>query len=212
MRDRETASLWTHYDGTVLDGPLAGRGITLTIKPMSHTTWERWSADHPDTRVLDRIEEYERFYGTSTWGDSNIGRAWFGPAFQNTLIEEDGRLPANELVLGVGFGDVFTAFVLADVDGLSVVETVLGGHPVVAFLDPDSIFGLAFSALVDGDKRTFKVVDGQIRDDLGTTWGLDGLATSGPAEGQKLGFVTSFVTEWYGWAAYHPDTQIYARE
>ena len=39
MSDRATGSVWTHYDGTVLQGPLAGQGIAMTIKPMAHTTW-----------------------------------------------------------------------------------------------------------------------------------------------------------------------------
>lgn len=212
MSDRATGSVWTHYDGTVLQGPLAGQGIAMTIEPMAHTTWERWLADHPDTEVLDRIEEYEPFYGTYTWGDSNIGNEWLGPLFEDTVINIDERLRGNELVLGVGIGDIFTAFVLAESDGLSVVDDVLGGHPIVAFVDPDNLFGLAYSALVDGDKRTFDVVDGQIIDDLDTIWNLDGLAISGPAEGTQLGYVTSFVTEWYGWAAYHPTTDIHGHQ
>jgi hypothetical protein len=208
MSDRQTGSVWTHFDGTVLVGPLAGHGIELTIEPMAHTTWEQWSADHPDTVVLERLEEYERFYGSSGWGDGAIGDAWLGRQFADTVINSDDRLPGNELVLGVGIGDVFSAYVLADSDGLSVVEDVLGGHPVVAFLDPDNLFGLAYSAQVDGETRSFSVVDREIVDDLGTGWSLEGLGTSGPGEGARLEYVTSFVTEWYGWAAYHPTTAI----
>jgi len=212
MSDRSTGSVWTHYDGTVLLGPLAGRGIAMTIKPIVHTTWERWLADHPDTEVLDRIEEYERFYGTSDWGDSNIGSRWLGPLFEDTVINFDERLASNELVLGAGIGEIFTVFVLSESDGLSVVEDMIGEHPIVAFVDPDNLFGLAYSALVDGDKRTFNADNDEIVDDLGTTWNLDGLAVSGPAEGSQLGYVTSFVTEWYGWAAYHPTTDIHGRQ
>jgi hypothetical protein len=31
----------------------------------------------------------------------------------------------------------------------------------------------------------------------------------GELEGVQLAFVTSFLTEWYGWAAFHPETTIY---
>ncbi len=72
-------------------------------------------------------------------------------------------------------------------------------------LNPDSIFGIAFEALVDGEVRTFSPGRGGIVDDLGGDWRLDGSGS----DGRQPSFVISFVTEWYGWAAYHPDTDIW---
>ena len=43
----------------------------------------------------------------------------------------------------------------------------------------------------------------------GTRWDSSGLAVEGDLTGVQLAFVTSFFTEWYGWAAFHPDTTIY---
>ncbi len=40
---------------------------------------------------------------------------------------------------------------------------------------------------------------------------LNGRATAGPLADSRLPFVTSFVSEWYGWVAYHPQTSIYGR-
>jgi hypothetical protein len=209
MRDRETSSVWTHYDGTVLTGTLAGQGTQLQIKSMAHTTWERWLEDHPETLVLAPIDEYRPWYGNAQWGDAVIGAAWFGRLFSDTLINDDDRLPGNKLVLGVGVGDEFRAYPLPAIGPLTVIHDELGGHPIVTFLDPASLFGLAFSAVVDGDQREFEVVDGEVYDTEGNRWRLDGVATTGPDQGASLEFVTSFVTEWYGWAAYHPETSIY---
>jgi len=39
MSDRLTGSVWTHYDGTILTGPLAGTGTALTIQPMLQQRW-----------------------------------------------------------------------------------------------------------------------------------------------------------------------------
>lgn len=209
MSDRETGSVWTHYDGTVLTGPLADQGLQLSIKSMAHTTWERWSEDHPDTLVLAPIDEYRGWYGTAQWGDAAIGNPWLGPLFSDTLTHTDDRLPGNELVLGAGVGDDFRAFPLSAVGELSVVHDELGGHPIVVFLDPVNLFGLAFSAVVGAEQREFEVVDGEVYDSEGNRWRLDGVATAGPDEGASLEFVTSFVTEWYGWVAYHPHTSIH---
>lgn len=210
MTDMSTGSIWTHYDGTVLEGPLAIDGPTLAIQPLVHTTWEQWLEEHPDTVVLDRIDEYENFYGGFTWGDSNIGGAWFGSQFQDTVVGElDDRLRANELVLGAGVGDEYRAYVLTDSEGPIVVNDVLDGHPIVVVLDPGNLFGMAFSAVVDGETRTFEISSGDLLDDTGETWSLEGQPRS-PSEGSdSLGFITSFVTEWYGWSQYHPTTSIY---
>lgn len=206
MSDRQTGSVWTHYDGTVLQGPLAGQDIALTIQPMVHTTWEQWTDAHPDTLVLDWYEEFADRYR-----DVTIGRAGKGAPFVDSLLNVDDRLAENELVLGAGVGSDFRAYVLTDVgDGLTVINDVLGETPIVVFVDPPASFGLAFGATVGGDTRTFGVSGGEIVDDTGTTWTVEGTAIDGPDAGASLQFVTSFVTEWYGWAAYHPETDIYA--
>ena len=139
--------MWTHYDGSILNGPLAGAG-----------------------------------------------------------------LPQNELVLGVNLGAEFRAYVLAEFgSGLQVVGDEVGGKPIAVFLEPDLIFGLAFLPSVDGEPLELAVEGGQVVDSSGTTRDVSGKATSGPHMGAQLEFVTSFVTEWYGWAAYHPQTSIFGR-
>lgn len=46
--------------------------------------------------------------------------------------------------------------------------------------------------------------------ETGSNWDLEGQATAGPLAGESLSFVTSFLTEWYGWLAYHPETDIFS--
>ena len=52
--------------------------------------------------------------------------------------------------------------------------------------------------------------EGEVYDlQTGSVWGAGGVAVEGELAGVQLTFVTSFFTEWYGWAAFHPDTLIY---
>ena len=207
MADRQTGSIWTHYDGAVLQGELADAGVQLEIQPIVHTTWGEWKAAHPDTRVLDWYPEYATAYRTVEPGLGGLG-----PTFQRTILNWDDRLAENELVLGAGVDTSFTAYVLGDMpEGVNVISDVLGGHPIVVFANPATDYALAFSAMIDGTVRQFEVEAGVIVDETGTAWGLSGEATEGPDAGLQLDYVTSFVTEWYGWAAYHPDTTIYGR-
>ncbi|MDP6715990.1 MAG: DUF3179 domain-containing (seleno)protein, partial [SAR202 cluster bacterium] len=61
----------------------------------------------------------------------------------------------------------------------------------------------------------FYVTEGEdfaIRDrQTESTWDAQGNAVFGPLEGNVLKFVPSFISEWYGWSGYHPETQLFAQ-
>ena len=207
MADRQTGSVWTHYDGSILSGPLAGQGTVLEIQPIVHTTWSDWLATYPGTTVLDWYPEFE-----SRYRSIEPGRGGLGPQFQATILNWDDRLQENELVLGVNVGSEYRAYVLAEAgSGLQVLEDTLGGSSIVVFLQGENDFGLAFASVIDGELLNFEVKEDRITDSGGSTWDISGMAIGGPHAGSQLLFVTSFVTEWYGWAAYHPQTSIFGR-
>ncbi len=208
MADRQTGSVWTHYDGTVLTGPLTQSEIRLEIQPLLHMTWADWRTRYPETIVVDWIDKLADRYR-----DIEPGQAGLGPRFQRTILNWDERLPENELVLGVNIGDEFRAYVLSEfTSGLSVVNDTLNDYPVVIIVDPAADYALAFRSEVDGQRLTFEPDKAGIRDQSGSIWDLTGKAISGPSTGSQLPYVTSFITEWYGWAAYHPETGIYGQQ
>lgn len=200
MADRQTGSVWAHLDGSVLSGPLAGTGVEMEIMPLVHSTWEEWTAEHPDGLVLDWYPEFADRYRRRNPG--------VGPDVARAGLEVDGRLVANELVLGVDTGTAARAYPLVALPaGRTAVTDELGGEPVVILADTDAGFALAYSPVVDG--RVLEFTGNGWSDTTGTEWDQTGTAVSGRLAGERLDFVTSFVTEWYGWAAYHPDTDVY---
>ena len=204
MSDRQTGSIWTHYDGTVLQGPLAGTGTRLEIRPLIHTYWSDWLQQYPDSLVADRVPEFIDTYRTV-----QPGRGGLSELFRQTLSSVDERLAESELVIGVDNDGAAVAYVLADlVAGPTVIQDTLGGLDIVVLADASTDFGLAYSAMVGGETLDFDVVDGEYVDATGSVWNQAGMAVSGPLAGAQLQYVTSFVTEWYGWAAYHPGTEI----
>ncbi len=208
MSDRQTGSIWTHYDGTVLQGPLADAGTRLEIQPLIHTYWSDWLEQYPDSLVADRVPEFINTYRTV-----QPGRGGLSEQFRDTLSAVDERLPENELVIGVDNNGAAIAYVLGDlVAGPVTIEVTLGGLDIVVFADASTDFGLAYSAVVGGETLDFDVVDGEYVDATGSVWNQTGLAVTGPFAGTRLQYVTSFVTEWYGWAAYHPGTEIGASD
>ena len=207
MKDRQEGSVWTHYDGSILSGPLADSGLRLEIQPIVHTSWAEWMELHPDTLVLDWYPEFAQRYREVVPGQAGLSLQ-----FQQTLLNTDERLPENELVLGVNVGSEFRAYVLGDFGpGVVAINDTLGGIPVVIFIDGRADFGLAFQAAFGEQVLEFSSDGETINDSTGTIWDPNGSAVSGPLSGSQLNYVTSFVSEWYGWAAYHPETSIYGR-
>lgn len=207
MADRATGSVWTHFDGRVLTGALAGKDINLQIEPIIHTTWEEWVILYPETTVLDWYPEFAGRYRTI-----EPGRGGLGPQFQKTLLNTDERLPGNELVLGVALGSSARAYVLTDFGKQpTILHDTLDEQPIVIFMQSENTFALAFSRTLEGEELQFSMDGETIVDASGTQWDSTGRAIAGPLEGAQLDYVTSFVTEWYGWAAYHPATSIFGR-
>ncbi len=129
----------------------------------------------------------------------------------------DDRLPHNEVILGVRVGADSRAYPLDELVAVGgVVNEMVGEEPIAVFVDSASSLSAAFSREVGGRVLDFRNV-GEERLEIvdrqtGSTWTSEGRAVSGPLQGESLTFVTSFISEWYGWSAYHPGTSIYRAE
>ncbi|MGZ0247203.1 MAG: DUF3179 domain-containing (seleno)protein [Alphaproteobacteria bacterium] len=64
MFDRQTNSLWNQFTGEPVSGPLKDAGIKLKIRPVVVTTWKKWEARHPITKVLSLDTGHRRNYGS----------------------------------------------------------------------------------------------------------------------------------------------------
>ena len=203
MADRQTNSVWSHLDGVAIEGPLTG--TEMSFIPLIHTTWEEWLDLHPDTSVLSYDTDFPAQYRDVTIGMPN-GR------FAQDLLTIDDRLQSEALVLGIMVEDAFVAYPVSVLEQTSgVINDEVAGIPIVVFYDAPANAAIAFSRQVDGQEAQFEPVAGDsflARDSVsGTLWDFSGRSV---AEDASLDFVTSYLSEWYGWSAYHPATTIYA--
>ena len=203
MVDDVTGTVWSHLDGSAYDGALSGR--RLDILPLQTTTWEAWVAEYPQTTTPDIDTGYR--YSERV----QLGRDGLSDMFRSTLEGRDERLPENALVIGVLAGDGASAFPLDRAPAEAPMQAAVGGVPVVILEGSDGIPSFAYHrALTDGRVLDFERRDGGIYDaQTGSRWSASGLAVEGELAGVQLAFVTSFFTEWYGWAAFHPQTAVY---
>ena len=202
MRDRETGTLWAHLTGLASRGPLAGSRLDMIPVPLM--TWGQWKELYPQTLVLSPDTAYSQYYRSVRLGVFNDREAQFG----------DSRLPANALLVGVEAQGEFRGYpldVLSQAGG--VVNDVVNGEHIVVVFNSDTQTGIAFSRRVNGvtlefdraPSAGFALVDRS----SGSRWDVQGRAMDGAMAGNVLTFVPSFITEWYGWSAYHPETGLY---
>nr|WP_290665672.1 DUF3179 domain-containing protein [Ardenticatena sp.] len=221
MYDRQTESWWQQATGEAIVGELTG--AVLTTYPAAIVSWASFKTTYPDGLVLSRETGFNRAYGRNPYvGYDDIDSRPFlydGPTI-------DGRLPPMARVLTVAGDTDAVAFpydVLAEV---RVANATVDGAPIVVFwspgtasaLDGDLIAesrdvgtALAFSRVLDGRTLTF-IWDGKtIRDtDTNTQWSPLGQALTGEWQGRTLEPVVSINHFWFSWAAFRPDTRIFA--
>jgi hypothetical protein len=207
MADRQTESVWSHLDGEAIEGPL--RGAKMEVIPLFHTTWQEWRELHPSTSVLSQDTPFRAYYRNVRIGVVDGQQA-------TARLYQDRRLRSEELVLGVRVEDTYMAYPLSALAQSSgVLNETIGGSSLVVFYDTRAKTAAAFSRLVNGETATFSLVPGAVflaRDNVtGTVWDFTGRAGEGPLKGSTLGFVTSYLSEWYGWSAYHPTTGVYGQ-
>ena len=110
MYDRGTESLWSQIARRAVSGPM--RDATLELIPLDHTTWQRWSREHPDGLVLSRETGHDRDYDR----DPYLTYAT-DPGVLFPVAHRDARLPEKALVLGIERGGAAAAFSLDALEG-----------------------------------------------------------------------------------------------
>ena len=202
MRDRTTGTVWAHLDGAASQGPLAGE--RLSFIPMPLMKWSAWRDAYPNTTVLDWDTPYQSWYGDENLSMSSAHNSAFG----------DNRLPFDELVVGVEANGVHEGFPISEITAAGgVVNAEIGGVPVVVIYDAAAGTGIAYERTVEGEALTFVTARSEIftlvDDQTGSSWTKTGRAVTGPHAGTQLDFAPSFISMWYGWSAYHPETTLY---
>ncbi len=224
MYDRATESYWPQLTGQAVTGSLTGRGLELV--PAQIVSFGDFRAAHPGGKVLSRDTGFDRPYGTNPYpGYDQTGDPFL---FRG---EVDPRLSPTERVMGVTAGDEAVAFPygrLRDSTGgkMAAVNERVGGEAVLVVWKPGTVSALdretiessrdvgaaaGFSRRVGGRVLTFEVRDGQLVDtETGTTWNVLGRAVEGPLAGRELPGVAALDSFWFDWAAFHPQTEIWA--
>ncbi len=103
MYDRQTESLWSQLMAKAVSGPM--QGIRLDQIAISHTTWQDWQSNHPETKVLSRNTGYDRNYNRDPYSGYDKNNQVYFP-----VSNEDDTYHRKALVMGVVQDDFKKAY------------------------------------------------------------------------------------------------------
>ena len=221
MYDRQTESLWTHFDGRAVVGTLMGE--QLSFLPVATVSWAQASEAHPDALVLGPSVDDPKPYGRNRYaGYDQIERplrGWFN-------IEIPEPVPPMTRVVGVRTSEGSVAIPTSTVAEESVVEASLGVLDFVVFWVPGTASPLQRDKVADGDdigatgvfdrsldgRQPSFVPSGDGFGDIetGSTWNVLGQAVEGPVAGSTLRRVQHLDTFWFAWVGYHSETELFS--
>ena len=229
MYDRATNSLWSQLLGEPVIGPLADSGIVLSLFPVLLTTWGEWRTEHPDTTVLALKTGQVSMNPASEAGIGTPRRylpedhaaapyhSYFrSPDTAYPVWLRSDALEAKAMVLTLSIGDAHKAYPVETLQRQRVVNDELAGSRIVVISSAGSQaarvykrMGHEFSLPADDPISSGGVPD-RLVDSEGRSWLVTEehlVSESDPSE--QLTRLTSHVAFWFGWFAFHPDTDVY---
>ena len=194
MFDRGTHSLWNQFTGKPVVGPLVDSGIELKQRPVVIEPWVRWTARHPDTRVLSLNTGHVRDYGSGV-----VYEKYFAsPNLMFPTRVDQTRLKQKDYVFGIRTFGAAKAWPITAFEGGRVINDRVGALHVVLIGDR---LGRTVRAY-DSDGLTFGPGDGPATVRQGIdTWKVTEEFLEGPG-GARLPRVAGHIAYWFAWDGY----------
>ncbi len=218
MYDRQTESLWTHFDGRAVVGTRIGDELDLL--PATTMSWADARAAFPNATVLGRDVVDPKPYGQNRYAGYDQSERPLSGWFTNREVSED--LPLMGRVVGVRRGDPVA--IPLDLLRPARVLMVDDGRPLVVFWQPGTNSPLQDDEIAGGDDigstgvyvpqhegstLTFvATADAIVDEQTGSSWTAAGVAVDGPLVGSRLEPVEHLDTFWFAWATFEPATQV----
>ena len=207
MYDSGTRTLWHSLTGEPVIGELAFSGLRFKQLPLTTTTWGDWLDKNPGTTVLDIDTGFARNYANlnkrgSAYYDYFNSPGWMFPTFQT-----NEALGLKERVLTLIFNGSSKAYSLEALQQSPVVNDTVGGQELVITFNPLAEAarlyeraGHEFSPTQDPDV---------VLDETGTEWRVEETALVRADGAESLTRLPGNVSFWFGWVAFHPDTELF---
>ncbi len=212
MYDRQTETWWQQASGKGIAGRYAGG--QLRILPVLTLSWEEAAGRYPEARVLSKDTGYSRPYGQNPYAGYDTSERPF--LYRGPEISEEQE--PMDRVYAVRLGGEWKAFPYEQLRQERVVQTTLGGTPLVVFWQPGQASPLdereletgrdigsanGFIPRAQGRELELRFTEGHIVDrQTGSRWDASGTAVKGPLAGVRLEPVPGTGHFWFSWYAF----------
>ncbi|MFQ5440895.1 MAG: DUF3179 domain-containing protein [Nitrosopumilaceae archaeon] len=202
MYDRLSESYWSQGLGIAVTGEFTG--TQLKTIPFDVITWGDWKTLHPHTLVLTTDTGHLRSYATDPYGNYYTEPGIIFPVDKN-----DDRMHPKEIILGFKQDEIYKAYKQNDIETHQLINDEIGNTSLMLV----SIFSQnsrAYERTLDGNTLEFEFANNKIMDTkTKSEWNYDGLAISGPLEGNQLTRMSISPGFWFEWVAFHPQTEVW---
>jgi len=208
MYDKESNSFWPQMFLQAAAGE--SRGEDLALDRMVETTWGTWRRLYPDTKAVSSNTGFSRNYNSYPYGSYRTDASIYFP-----VKNLDSRLQAKERLVGILAGDETKAYRVADFDSSTqVIHDQLSSQNVVLFGSAEDNFAVAYISDKQFSVKSYDLDTGTILftdNETGSDWNIFGEAVAGPLAGESLEMAKSFISYWFAWAAFYPETSIWEK-
>jgi hypothetical protein len=207
MYDRTTGeSLWPQMSRGARCGPRDG--TALELHPAAEMSWDAWRTLFPETRVVTSGTGFGRDYRVYPYGDYG---ELDNPELLFPIPELDPRRPPKERVLGIPDGAGGWALPFGELGRLGS-QGAVHLESVVVFWDAVGQGAMAYVPVLDGAALEFTAdASGIIDVGTGSSWTVGGRAVTGPLAGRRLDpWPEAYVSFWFAWATFQPETTIWS--
>ena len=195
MYDTYTHSLWNQFTGEPVSGALAESGIKLKVRPVVITTWEKWQAENPDTKVISVETGFRRDYGNGVaykhyWESDEL----MFPAAVDTSVHK-----AKDYVFSLRDGNIKKAWPIKFFAGGKVINDSAGDLNLVLIGDEASRTVRAYRS--DGITFSGTGIEPAVEGN-GQSWQIteDALIAE---DGTKLPRLSGHIGFWFAWHNYY---------
>jgi len=210
MRHKD-GTLYSCLSGAAFAGPK--KGTRLTPTPTLVTDWGFWLKHYPGTVAYHMFDKYRpvELPAAPT------------PGSKKSRGEVDGRLPADEMVLGLAHGKQARAYRQAELAKAGLVRDKIGGKDCAVLWFAPTRTAAAYLCVAHSGKKGEaaravtleadpKVADAPFRDrETGSHWDVAGRAVAGELKGRTLPWLDGVQVKWFAWSAEYPHTTIHGK-
>jgi hypothetical protein len=198
FEDSRTHSWWRQVNGEAIVGTLKGKHLEEI--PSEQMSLNSWIIAHPNTKVMQRDEEFTARYDSLALYDEG--------KMKGSLEGTDTASWENKSwVIGVQTNDHAKAYDWIETLKGNVVNDTVGSTPIVIAIEGDNA---SFHVWQRPDTLTFQYNPNGITDvNTGSTWNWQGRCVSGKLAGAQLKFQQAYQEYWHSWRTFRPHTTRY---